>query len=653
MKMLNRFTQFLMLGCLCCAAQEDTATKSQNPTETAASTSWSLVYLPITELSDSEIKDTLVIINDLKPNMVLSLAPCNFADQMRALESKPQVLDRSERTKQGIKCGIDNHPHSGFVDTSTLHSIIAGQQDTPSLVWLSSKESENQPYGPRTDSRERDRMADSQIREQISKRKGEVIFLLDTDAAISDEVTWNLPWNNDRSKKGPHALTGFTCIRPATLQTEIAAIDGIAARVPVIHRIYSGPKGMEWSVIPIDGRPAIAHHTYAVANKNFPSVTLQIQCLKAPVAPSEVPLWMDEYVNDNPALETGKTIRRGVMSRLFRWQIREFQRDSFHVLHADNHPAPDPKLQLPELDRGAVRSPNNLFSVTVGQLKQNGFYPEEGDDGINVYLNDRRINKNLLIYFQGLYGPWPSAATWFTDRYLITSGTASPVDAWSDDTAYAGSTEAPTSLYLFDLQTGKAFSTHSYDHAPTRSNAPTERIFFPEESSYKTQETWRFLWGTIETGYRIKPAEAPVSIGQAIEAAQQSSKPNLKWNDLGIWPAPETWQLATKNEEDSFQGEPKVYKNAGDPFLSYTETVGGQRQYRLAITNQISAEICAYADLFTTGEGPMPQLKSVVRLGDREKFLLLSGTYTKPNSENGSWMLLLDKSLLRAWSVHW
>ncbi len=654
MKKLYRVAYFFMIGCLCCAAQEETDAKSQASTLAVTSTPWSLVYLPNIDWSEKEIKDTLAIINDLKPNMVLSLAPCSFADQIRALESKPQVLDSSERSKQGVNCGIPNNPHSAFVDTSTLHSIVAGQQETPSLVWLSSTEArEYQSYGPRRDSRERETLADYQIREQMSKRQGEVIFLLDTDASISDEKSWSVPWNNVLYKQTPTTMTGFTCIRPVTLQTQLPAIDGIAARVPVIHRIHSGPNGMEWAVLPIDGRPAIEHHAYAIPDKKNPSITPQIQCLGAPVAPSDVPLWMDDYVNHNPALETGETVRRGVMSRLFRWQNDIPDRDTFHILHADNHPATDPKLQLPELERGAVRSPNNLFSVTVGQLDKNGFYPEEGDDGINVYLHDRRINKSLHLYFEGLYGAWPSAATWFTDRYLITSGTASPVDDWNDDTAYASSTQMPTTLYLFDFQTGKAFSTHSYNHTQTRSTAPTERIYFPDESSYKTQESWKFLWSTIEAGYGIKPAEAPISIEEAIKAAQLSPNPSLRWNDLGIWPAPETWQLATRNELDLTTGQPKIFKNGGDPFLTYTETSRGQRQYRLAISSVNLGEICAYADLFTTGEGYMPQLKSVVRLGDREKFLLLAGSYTKPNSENGSWMLFLDQSQLRAWSAYW
>ncbi len=663
MRTFYRFVFLCIIGNLFVLAQEVPAVDPKTSSIPVKSISWSLVYLPSIEWSETEIADALTIINDLKPNLVLSLTPCTYADQIRKLACKPQLLDRNERSKNGIKSGTPSNPHSRYIDTSTRHSIIEASQETPNLVWLSSEEfNGNGSYGPKVNVRERDALADFQIREQMTHRQGEVIFLLDTDASIADENQWSVPWNHVRYQQAPNSMTGYTCIRPATLQTHIAAIDGIATRVPVIHRIRSGANGMEWEVFPIDGRPAIQHHTIAKSERKINAPSPKVQCLKAPKVPDEVPLWMDEYVNQNPALETGKTIRRGSMSRLFRWNVEDFRRDSFHLLHANHHPVADPTMPLPELERGAVRSPSNRFSITVGQLDGNGWYPCDGDDGINVYLNDRRMNKSHLVYFQGLYGAWPSAATWFTDRYVITSGTAIPVDEYDDETGYEGSNEAPTTLYLLDLQTGKAFSTNSYAPTSARLNAPTERIFFPDASSYETQVTWKFLWQTVEAGYRIKPQEAPISIDQAIKDTQLSSKPNARWKDLGIWPSPETWKMIKKKDQEWDVDPKKIMKNAGDSFLTYTEISQGQRQYRLAISSFSSGDfggkhtldrIVASADLFITGEGHMPQLKSVKRFGDSEQLLLLGGIYLKPNSEEGNWILLMDQSQLRAWSAHW
>lgn len=621
-----------------------------------------MVYLPEIDWSEPEIKQAIDLLSDLKPSLVVSFSPCPFAEQIRNLPSKPKILDNKQRYQDGEKCGVPSNPLSAYVDTSTLHSIGKTDNQSPHLVWISSALGKSLYHGPRSNEDERGSLTKFQVREQMSKRQGEVVFLIDPELSLPNEKDWLLPRINVQYEQAISTMTGFACIRPDTLMKEIPAIYGIAARVPVLHWIHSGTYGMEWNILPIDKGPAIQHSNYRQTEENNRRAIPKVKWLRAPVASSAVPPWMDHYVNNNPALKTGNTIQRGFMTRIFSWKEYDFSRDPFKLLDTDHHPIPDPKLQLPELPRGAVRSPSNLFSITVGQMGEQGWYPVDGDDGFNTYLDDRRVNKSHLIYFSGLYSPWPTAATWFTDRYVITSGIGTPVDDWTDENAYNSSTEPPTTLYLFDLQTGKSFITASHARPKTRHASPTEKIFFPNELSYEEQARWRFLWSQVEAAYRIKPLDSPISIDVATSTAKLPVKPDLKWKDLGIWPPPETWQLVSEKKIDYSAHTENKIQDGGHPLLTYTEKTPGQRQYRFAISsfqdvhfNEEYAlrNIAAHADLFTTGDLHMRQINTVERVGENNECLLLAGTFTKPNTENGNWLLLLDLSKHRAWSSHW
>lgn len=626
-----------------------------------------MVYLPDLDWSDAETKQTVEFLGLLKPDVVVSLSPCPFAEQIRNLPHKPTVLDQTLRETQGVKCGVPSIPQSTYTDTSTLHAGTSSNKNHPSLVWLSTAENKLLYNGPRDDAyqnHEQHSLALQQVREQFAKRDGEIVFLIDPSSPIPHENTWFLPRHNVRYEQTETAITGFACIRPDTLQSEIPAIDGIAARVPLLHRIHSGPSGLEWNVLPIDGGPAIQDATYFQNMEKDTLIFPKTKWLKAPTKSTpEVPLWMDDYVNNNPALGTGDTIQRGAMTRRFGWHEFGPSRDPFRLLHANQNIELNPELKLPELPRGAVRSPSNLFHITVGQLDEKGRHSGEGDDGINIYLDDRRDGKSHLLYFQGLYGAWPGTATWLTDRYVITAGTAAPVDEWTDETGHNRSTKAPTSIYLFDLQTGKSFSTDSYADTKDQVSSVTEQIHFPDPSSYETQERWKFLWSKIEAGYRIKPEPAPVSIDTAVTTAKLPTGKDLKWKDLGIWPSPETWKLASGKPDETYSAYPRPeLKKSSDPLLTYTEPTQGKRHYQLAICDTDSIyfdpeitpkSITAHADLFTTGDGHLRQLHTIERIGEQKELLLLAGTYSKPNNEKGNWMLLLNSKSHRAWSAHW
>ncbi len=315
-----------------------------------------------------------------------------------------------------------------------------------------------------------------------------------------------------------------------------------------------------------------------------------------------------------------------------------------------------------------IRSPRNLFALELYDPADDGLEPSNGgDDGFNVYLNDLRTDKNVMLYFAGLSGAWPTMATWFTDRYVITSGTALNDLDEPDDDVPSPRIHAQT-LHLFDLQTGRSFSAASVPQPDDngRSNAPTERIAFPVSTSGINISNWRTLWKAIEDGYHAKPKPAPFTAEEVAANAKLPQDPGLQWKDLGIWPPPETWQLALEKEDPYAAIHDEKPVAGGDPYLTYTETADGQRHYAIAIAGhpdvtQFSAQdtitwTVAHADLITTGTGSLPQIGTIQRMGDDKRYLALAGTYEKPGgkeSVKGKWMLLIDLLHHHSWSAHW
>jgi hypothetical protein len=632
------------------------------PPPPAPEPSWSLVYLPSLEWTDAEAGQAVELLRQLKPDLVVSMDPCPFAETIRSLECKPALLDQTQRAKSGAACGIPPLPLAAYADTSTLHPIGDSQGAASGLVWLSAGNSKEPFIGPRSGEDELHSLAKLQIRRQFGERQGEVVFLVDASVPTPPEQQWILPVRSARFEQAASEVTGFTCIRPGQLRTEVPAIEGIAPRVPLVHWISSSDDGIIWETLPIDGGPAIQR---SVSTYNTPGGGLgggKIAWLKAPAASLGVPVWMDDYINENPAIGIGENIKRVPWMRRFGWSESGVTRDTFDVLRSSQNPGSGTKPETPELPRGAVRSPGNLFSVTVGQLDAKGMYPEEGDDGINVYLEDHRGNKSRHLYFAGLYSAWPSSATWFTDRYVITSG----IGRWLDPPEDSDSSPRfhPQTIRLFDLLTGRSFEADGIAKAGFTA-VPTERIFFPS-GNYEHEIKWRSLWRAVEAGYQLKPEPAPFPAEEAAAAAKLPKNGTPQWKDLGIWPPPETWQLAPDKDVRSDGTPDKSVVETGDPYLSCTQTGDGQRRYTIAISGYHESdtfwdrppteEAVAHAELLVTGGGHLPQLETIRRMGDRNRYLLIAGTYLKPGaqpSEKGKWMLLTDLLRHRTWSAHW
>lgn len=656
MKTLIRIAASCLILVIASRAEEPPAA-SPPPAKPA----WSLVYLPSLDWTEAESRQTVELLRQVKPDLVVSMKACPFAESLRGLENKPVVLDSTQRGKAGTACGIPAVPLSAYTDTSTLHVFGSAEAAGSSLVWLSAESAKGGWNGPRVDDEELRALARMQIRKQFAERKGRVVFLVDPSVPTPKELEWRVPISDVQFEQTPSGIAGFTCIRPSTLRAVLPAVAGIAPRMPLIHWIRPGDSGVAWEILPIDGGPAIERKVSTYDTPQGDPGRGMISWLKAPVAPLDVPLWMDDYINRNRALGCGENIRPASGHRRFGWREAEVSRDTFDVLGAPDDSVVEPKTEVTTLSRGAVRSPGNLFAITVGQLDGKGMYPEEGDDGINVYLDDLHGKKSRLLDYEGLYGAWPSAATWFTDRYVITTGTGAWVDPPLDSDP--GPRFHPLTIRLFDLVTGRTYTASGMkcDGQPV---VPTERIFFPD-GDYAHEMKWRALWGAVEASYLAKPEQAPVPAQEAAAKAKLSADAGLQWKDLGIWPPPETWRLVPKEEEPVHTFPREEVIETGDSYLT-CKRVEGQFRYTLAIyghpeqtqfvDNPPDTEFVARASLLNSGKGCLPEVGTVQRVGENKRFLLIAGNYQKPgtaDSGTGKWMLLVDLLQHRSWSAHW
>ncbi len=232
---------------------------------------------------------------------MVSLAPFPFAESIHNLACKPTLLDQAQRINRGTACGVPPVPLSAHVDTSNFHSIGVAGQETSKLVWLSAEPAKHSFNGPAADEEEHCSLARMQIRKQLAERQGEVVLLVDPAFPIPAETNWILPVRDARFEQAASGVTGLVCIRPETLWTQLAGTKGLVPRTPLVYWIHSGDNGITWETLPIDGGPAVqrAVSTYTTPRGNPGSGT--IAWLKSPKAPSEVPSWIDDYINNNPA----------------------------------------------------------------------------------------------------------------------------------------------------------------------------------------------------------------------------------------------------------------------------------------------------------------------------------------------------------------
>lgn len=620
---------------------------------------WSLVYLPSLNWTEKEIGQTVRLIAQVKPDLIVSLAACPFAEAVRILDCKPALLDSATRSQSGQGCDLPAEPWSSYAGSSTLHSFGGEDGAKGQLVWLAAKAVKQPFHGPFTGEEELRALAHRQVRKQFAERHGDVVFLVDSSIPTPPEESWAWPMENVHYEQSACDVSSVLCIRPQTLRSHLDEVRRITPRMPLVHWIHSEKGIISWEVLPIDGGPAVQR---LVSSKTAPRGGAgRILWLKGPESAPGMPVWLDDYINNNHALGCGNNLLPSPVGRRFGWTEARAERDPFDVLGSIDHAA-EGKTKASDLPRGAVRSPGNLFSVTVGQLDEKGIYPTEGDDGINVYLDDLRGAESRLLYFQGMYGAWPSAATWFTDRYVITSGTAPWVDLPADTDK--APRFHPLTLRVFDLLSGRSFVASGMGRSDGAVH-PTEEIVLPA-GDYPQQEKWRSLWKAVEYSYLATPEKAPLAVGDAARGVNLAAADASTWTDLGVWPPPETWHFTPEPQEDAQVHPPQKVIPTQDPYLICKQTGDGNLQYSLNIASNeeygmlddrgLETNLIARAPLLIAGEEGLPKVETVRRMGENKQHLLMAGSYQKPGTDepgNGKWMLLLDLVRHRAWSVHW
>ncbi len=115
-KTLIRIAATGMAVLACSWAEETPASPATAAPVAAQASSWSLVYLPDLIWSEEEATQTVALLQQLKPDLVVSMAPCPFANTIRALECKPAVLDQTQRAKLGEDCSLPAISWSGIED---------------------------------------------------------------------------------------------------------------------------------------------------------------------------------------------------------------------------------------------------------------------------------------------------------------------------------------------------------------------------------------------------------------------------------------------------------------------------------------------------------------------------------------------------------
>ena len=649
--------------------------QAQSSAETVPA-AWSVVYLPPIDWTAGETTQAVTLIRKLKPDVVVSLGPCPFAKQLADASVKPVFLDPSNRRKPGT--APKNPTVATHVDASSVHPV---GKSTANVVWLALEPSNSLNIGPADDGSEAKALAMWRIRKHLAELTGEVIFLVDPSIPVSDENEWVLPHSTTDSRSATSAVNCFACLRPGELQDEIPETFGVSPRVPLIHWIHGGSSSVVWLVLPIDGGPAIDRSPSTVFRRNPNPGTTPMCMVPAPAKPNPVPAWMDDYINGNTSLQCGTSRRQRPNDRIYHWfEAGTPLTPGFPKLGDPGKPAPETKDETGKLPHDAVRSPSGDFALLPGQFDDIGSYPAEGDDGINVMLTDMRIGKTDALYFAGLHEAWPTAATWFTDRFVLTSGfgcTCDPVvsasDTW-DASGISGRFLTPQlaaqTVRLFDFQTHRSYITHSLGNGPDRGTASfTERIAFPG-NNLRDPSPWKALWNAVRSVYQAKPEDAPFTPGAVAETVKMPLEGTPQWRDLGIWPPPDTWELIDAGntnpeiQHPSFRYMP-VQMETEDPYLLRTEPIEGNTTYSIRIIgshegsrfmdSEKLADVVAKAPILTTGRGCLPRLDTIHRMGEDRRFLILAGTYQTPGgdaSDRRIWILLTDLASHRTWSLH-
>lgn len=616
---------------------------------------WSVLVLPDLERTPEEIAMTTATIGRIRPDTIVSAKAYDWLDNIPRKDGKPAVV-LDTFPQQAVDPGPD--PFAKFFDSSTITPIPHSGGTAASLLQCLIGEKPFFFIGPRyeryEEMAEKRLITNRRIRRSFVEMSGDVVFSLNAPVPNLGGYSWNLPGFSDPADRPKSSIRRAAIVVKSSLPTDLPARPGVSRRMPLVHLITGRASSLDWDSLPVDGGAAIWHGS-------SPGVTLRTSSDRAngllvgPKITPAVPSWIDEYITENPRDH-------------LQWQeVHGHEATGFPELKIEGEELTQTEGGPDNPPHDTIRSPRNLFALLGTQLDEDGI-PADGDDGLNVYLEDLRSKKIGKFYYAGLSSAWPSGAKWFTDRYLIISGSSSNhyLDSQEEPFEMEGLRQrehgSVGQVRLFDLWQGTAYIAEVPDTTAMRGFS--EHISFPPPHGSSPQSLWQDIWDAVRKSYDPKPTTAPMSPAEAVAISGQSPAADAKWTDLGQWPPVETWNLDPQPRMDALpfaqaEGVPTV-----DPLLTRFDFAGDRSVYSLAIHrfqedaiyhNEEAPEI-ARADILTTGGGYLPRLKSIRRTGQNNRMLVLSGDSPSAGgdpSQRKNWLLLVDLLKHQAWRMDW
>lgn len=659
---------WLLLPALLLAIGHGQETKPPSPQETSsADPEWTLAVLPLTEYGPDEMELAIKWVARLKPDAIVLPAESYLLDPLLDTQPHPRILS-IDRSPTANPDKLTSNPAEPPGENPSAHAIRRAGGTPATIIEFTKRGTSprsSQSVAGGTKSMEEQRTsAIRRIQEVSATTAGDVVIFRNQTLPPMGEHGFRIPVDG---QFGTSLARRAVMIANPNLPTELPGRPGISGRLLLMHLITGRPGGIDWDVLPIDGSPAIWHASTAESaapdGKSIPLLT-------GPPPFRQVPLWMDEYVTGNPSLLPWLPHPRvPVAVAPLEWSEGSGCPRGFPKLE-DDETGNFEDFGFSPLPHDAVRSPTLRLVFLPCRYDETGAIETDGDDGMNTYLGDLRSGEAGNLYFAGLHGAWPEAATWFTDRYLLVSGIAPPAYQVYGGQPDPGEEDSPENqphveVRLFDLKTGVSHSSRVSAAPAAHEPTFTEKICLPPNPDQPNEDPrsspWRVLWDAVQADLEPRVQTAPLGVSEAASQTGQTPPDAVSWTSLGPWPPAETWQLVRTKEGSKPRPPGDV---TPDSLVTSRPGPHGGRIYTLAIRtfadhyDKFTEEPppVAYADILTTGGGYMPRLSAIRRMGDGGGLLLLAGNAPSPGpppQADKQWMMLIDNHRHHAWRLDW
>lgn len=610
---------------------------------------WTLAVVPRLDWTAGEIAVAREWLKAAKPDVVAAIGRPEWLESTEKVAGSPSI-------NLAPVAGEDRETKNDGIVVSYARMPLSAQSRSLEIIHAAVRRSGKYPISiNRGDEAE----AVRKLGEMAATTDADQVIILD-DAEVAGALEGEAIGNVTRP-----GTTAAIHIIGSRLASDIPARPD-HPRVPLIHLLTCSGKDMDWHVFPITGEPAV-HAAKFPAEARFdryshPPLTLDWH-------PPRIPHWIDAYVCENPALfpHLGDTAKRPCPRRL-RWEKHGLG-GGFPLFRDFEGRANWTDQSLPaHLPGDGVRSPGSKFAY----LPWSDTPEDGGDDGQGVHVVELKTGRVVQLYWIGVSGGKPLAATWFTDRYLLERHFNYDPCGGLDDRDDPGQfhTVENHSLTLYDFVTGEEYFLAEEDLDRRHGKGVfRNRIFFPP-GEVSGVSPLRAVWDAGQAAIDSPPAEAPVAVADACKLAGVPSC-GSPWKKLGVWPPPECWRLLDANGQSVYEG----LHDSGWQAMKESPVLE-----RKAISRKPSFDLIAYkikspaggvkskagnrppeewptvarAPLFATGLGHLPEITSVRTTGAKNRLTLIAGKAGFPagrGSRPGWWMLLLDAVSHQAWRV--